>query len=132
MNYRRHLPTIKYNRPPEETRDSFAVTYGVTEGLFKLIGWCIILGTLHYGYIKTQSNWFFLPESGLTGLLAYLAYTWFMRFTVTLPSGHTVAFHDGRPKPFHWPSFVAMFVVMGGVRLMIYHWVGAVAALQTK
>jgi hypothetical protein len=59
-------------------------------------------------------------------------YAFFTRFTITLPNGHTVAFHAGRPNPFHWPSFIAMFVVLWGARVVLGRWVDAVVALQAK
>jgi hypothetical protein len=100
--------------------------------LFKFVGWCIVIGTLHYGYVKTNNLWFGAPEAGLSGILCFLVYAYFMRFTIILPNSKTVVFNAGRPNPFHWPSFIAMGLVMVGTRMLIYNWVEAVVALQAK
>jgi hypothetical protein len=75
---------------------------------------------------------FSIPENALTAALAYLIYTYFMRFTITFRSGRTVVFDDGRPLPFRWHSFIAMAIVMAAGRLLISRWVDAVASLQAK
>jgi hypothetical protein len=128
----RHLPRIKYNAPPAGADDFFSNTFKAAEAWFKLVGWCLIIGTLHYGYVKTNSLSFSAPEAALTGVLAFLVYGYFMRFIITLPKGQIIAFNAGRPAPFHRPSLVAMLLVMGGARVLISHWVDAVVALQAK
>jgi hypothetical protein len=132
MNLWKHLPRVKYNPPAAGAADFLDAAYSSLDVLFKVTGWCLIIGTLHYGFVKTQSGFFLAPEVGLTGALGIFVYAYFMRFTITLPNGRTIAFHAGRPKPFHWPSFVAMFLVMWGTRLVINQWVDAVVALQAK
>lgn len=99
---------------------------------FKVVGWCIVIGTLNYGYVKTNSLYFCVPEGALTSTVCFLVYGYFTRFTITLPKGRIFIFHAGRSKSFHWPSFLAMLLVMYGARVVISHWVDAVAALQSK
>ena len=96
------------------------------------MGWCLVIGTLHYGYVKTRSFYFGLPEGALTGVLGFLLYGYFIRFTITFPKGRRLMFNAGRPAPFHWPSLVAMFLVLWGARVLITHWVDAVVTLQAK
>ena len=132
MNLWKYLPRVKYNPPAAGVEDLCANTYKTADAWFKIVGWCIVIGTLHYGYVKTNSLFFALPEAALSGLLAFLVYGYFMRFTVTLPKGRVIVFNAGRPAPFHWPSALAMFLVMWGTRVLIDHWVDAVVALQAR
>lgn len=132
MNLWKYFPRVKYNRPAAGATDFCDDMYGSLDVLFKFTGWCLIIGTLHYGVVKTGSIFFGAPEATLTGALCLFVYAYFMRFTITLPNGHVVAFNAGRPNPFHWPSFLAMLLVMLGARVLINHWVGAVVALQAK
>ena len=131
MNLWRFLPRIKYNPPPAGVDDDFSRSYKELEVWFKVVGWCLVIGTLHYAFIKTNSLWFGGPEGALTAMLAWLAYEYFRRFTIILQKGKIVAFyHYGRPL--HWPSIVAAFLVTYGARLLIVHWVDAVVVFQTK
>jgi hypothetical protein len=133
MKLWQRLPRIRYNAPSIGEDDEFLGTYKLAETCFKVVGWCIIIGTLHYGFVKTNSIFFGLPEDLLKLVLAWCVYAFFMRITIVLPSGHIVTFraHWGR-WPFHWPSLVAAILVMYGVQVLISRWADAVASLQAK
>ena len=126
------LPRIRYNPPAPGSRNAFRDTLAFVEYLFKFVGWMVIIGALNYGYIKTQSFWFLAPAGILTANLGYLLYTFFMRFEVTLSSGRTIKFDDGRPAPFSWVSLIAMILVTGLAWYMIQEWAQAFVEAQAK
>src|SRR5215831_5152665 len=105
MKLWQYLPRIKYNTPPSGTEYFFTNVYATVEVWFKFVGWCIVLATLHFGYVKTNSAFFLYPELILYAPFALMVYGYFMRFTIILPKGNIVGFNAGRPGPFHWPSF---------------------------
>jgi hypothetical protein len=69
MNLWRYLPRVKYNPPAAGVVDFASSAYNSMDFLFKLTGWSIVIGTLHYGYVKTESIFFAAPEGGLTAAL---------------------------------------------------------------
>jgi hypothetical protein len=55
MNLWKYLPRVKYNPPADRVQDFASSAYSSMDFLFKLTGWCIVIGTLHYGYVRTKS-----------------------------------------------------------------------------
>jgi hypothetical protein len=131
MNLWQYLPRIKYNPPPAGGDDFASRSFKELEQWFKFVGWCIVIGTLHYGFVKTNSLYFGIPEGVLSVMLAWLVYAYFARFTIVLPWSEIV-FHAGYPRSLHWPSLVAMILVVIGARMIIGKWVDAVVSLQAK
>ncbi len=132
MSLWRYLPRIIYYHPADGEDDFCSTLYKNLETWFKVLGWCIVIATLHYGYVKTHSPWFRVPEVVLSVFLMMLVYTYFMRFTIILRNLKTVVFTAGRPKLFHWPSLIAVVLLMFVASVLIHNWVEAVVALQAK
>jgi hypothetical protein len=78
MNLWKYLPRITYIPPVAGVEDYFSNTYKATEAWSKVAGWCIVIGTLHYGFVKTNSLFFGMPEGVLTTFLALLVYGYYI------------------------------------------------------
>jgi hypothetical protein len=48
MSLWQYLPRIKYNTPSDGADDFCSKLYKGAEVWFKVIGWLIVIGTLHY------------------------------------------------------------------------------------
>ena len=83
------------------------------------MGWRLVIGTLHYRSVKTDSAYVAVLEGVIISILGFLVYGYFIRFTITLAKHHMIVVNAGRPAPFHWPSLVAVLFVLWGVRVLI-------------